>query len=158
MKSVEQWFDEYEVSHQTPFNKTIHYICVPLIFISTVGLFSSIPVGDLSSIFPLSIVSYVHFGTLLIFLSLVFYSTLSIPIFVGMYVFSMLTLYINHLMAAYINFPFWALSLIIFVIAWIFQFIGHKHEGKKPSLFKDIQFLLIGPAWILNKLYTFFKK
>ena len=45
-------------------------------------------------------------------------------------------------------------SLIIFVIAWIGQFIGHKIEGKKPSFFEDIQFLLIGPAWLLSFIYN----
>ena len=43
-------------------------------------------------------------------------------------------------------------SLIIFVLAWIGQFYGHKLEGAKPSFFKDLQFLLIGPAWVFEKL------
>jgi len=44
-------------------------------------------------------------------------------------------------------------SLGIFVIAWIGQFIGHKIEGKKPSFLEDLQFLLIGPAWLLHFIY-----
>ena len=40
----------------------------------------------------------------------------------------------------------------IFVVAWIGQFIGHKLEGKKPSFIDDVQFLLIGPAWVANSL------
>lgn len=39
-------------------------------------------------------------------------------------------------------------ALGIFILAWIGQFIGHKIEGKRPSFFKDIQFLLIGPLWV----------
>ena len=50
----------------------------------------------------------------------------------------------------------WRLSLAIFVVAWIGQFIGHKIEGKKPSFFEDIQFLLIGPAWLLSFIYNKF--
>ena len=42
---------------------------------------------------------------------------------------------------------------MIFVVAWIGQFIGHKIEGKKPSFFEDLQFLLIGPMWLLADLY-----
>ena len=42
------------------------------------------------------------------------------------------------------------LNLAIFVVAWIFQFVGHNIEGKKPSFLKDIQFLLIGPAWLMH--------
>jgi uncharacterized membrane protein YGL010W len=47
----------------------------------------------------------------------------------------------------------WQICVIIFVVAWIFQFIGHKIEGKKPSFFKDLQFLLIGPIWLLHFIF-----
>jgi uncharacterized membrane protein YGL010W len=47
----------------------------------------------------------------------------------------------------------WAVSLGIFVTAWVFQFWGHSVEGKKPSFLKDLQFLLIGPAWIMSFVY-----
>tara|TARA_B100000945_G_scaffold317325_1_gene319937 strand:- start:3176 stop:3421 length:246 start_codon:yes stop_codon:yes gene_type:complete len=50
--------------------------------------------------------------------------------------------------------PLWKVSLIIFVVGWIGQFIGHKIEGRKPSFFQDIQFLLIGPAWLLSFVYN----
>ena len=43
-------------------------------------------------------------------------------------------------------------SVVIFIVAWIGQFYGHKVEGKKPSFIKDLQFLLIGPLWVLKKL------
>jgi uncharacterized membrane protein YGL010W len=47
----------------------------------------------------------------------------------------------------------WVTSLVIFVAAWIGQFIGHAIEGKRPSFFKDLQFLLIGPLWLLAAAY-----
>ena len=47
----------------------------------------------------------------------------------------------------------WKLSMLIFILAWIGQFIGHKIEGQKPSFFEDIKFLLIGPAWLLSFIY-----
>ena len=50
--------------------------------------------------------------------------------------------------------PLWLISLIIFAVAWVGQFYGHKLEGKKPSFLKDIQFLLIGPAWILDNWFN----
>ena len=49
--------------------------------------------------------------------------------------------------------PITTICVAIFVVAWTGQFIGHKIEGKKPSFFKDIQFLLIGPIWLLSDLY-----
>ena len=47
--------------------------------------------------------------------------------------------------------------IVIFIISWIGQFIGHKIEGKKPSFFQDLQFLLIGPLWLLAQFYQFFR-
>jgi uncharacterized membrane protein YGL010W len=49
--------------------------------------------------------------------------------------------------------PLWVTSLVIFVVAWIGQFIGHAIEGKRPSFFKDVQFLLIGPLWLAAAAY-----
>jgi uncharacterized membrane protein YGL010W len=46
-----------------------------------------------------------------------------------------------------------AVSLTVFVLAWIGQFIGHKIEGKKPSFFDDLRYLLIGPLFVLAVLY-----
>jgi uncharacterized membrane protein YGL010W len=45
------------------------------------------------------------------------------------------------------------ISLGVFVLAWIVQFYGHKIEGKKPSFLKDVQFLMIGPAWLMHFIY-----
>jgi len=44
----------------------------------------------------------------------------------------------------------WQVCLVIFIISWTGQFIGHKIEGKKPSFLDDIKFLLIGPIWLLH--------
>jgi uncharacterized membrane protein YGL010W len=52
--------------------------------------------------------------------------------------------------------PLWKVSVSIFVVAWIGQFFGHNIEGKKPSFLKDIQFLLIGPAWLMHFVYKQF--
>jgi uncharacterized membrane protein YGL010W len=44
----------------------------------------------------------------------------------------------------------WMVYFSVFIITWIFQFIGHTIEGQKPSFLKDLQFLLIGPIWLLG--------
>jgi uncharacterized membrane protein YGL010W len=43
------------------------------------------------------------------------------------------------------------LAIGVFVLAWIGQFVGHKIEGRRPSFFTDLQYLLIGPAWLMSK-------
>lgn len=40
------------------------------------------------------------------------------------------------------------------MVAWIFQFIGHKVEGKKPSFFEDVQYLWVGPLFVLSRLFV----
>lgn len=90
---------------------------------------------------------------LLIIICSLFNLRLSIRIFIGMFTLSILILWINHLIVIYSGISLWKVSAIIFIVSWVFQFIGHKHEGKKPSFIKDLQFLLIGPAWILVKVY-----
>ena len=72
----------------------------------------------------------------------------------GMFVIGVFILFGNLLVENYFATPLWRISLCIFVIAWIGQFIGHKIEGKKPSFFQDLQFLLIGPAWLLSFFYN----
>jgi uncharacterized membrane protein YGL010W len=152
MKTIHNWFDEYAVSHQNTTNKTIHYICVPLIFFSIIALLASIPSTFIFSFASPAIAPYLHFGTVLISVGLLFYIRLSLPIFIGIALFSFICLQaVIYLRAG--AWPLWASSLVIFALAWIGQFIGHHIEGKKPSFLKDLQFLLIGPAWILGFIY-----
>ena len=47
----------------------------------------------------------------------------------------------------------WQICLGVFIGAWIGQFIGHLVEGKRPAFFKDLQFLMIGPLWLLASIY-----
>jgi uncharacterized membrane protein YGL010W len=152
MKSIHQWLEEYGESHQNPTNKLIHWLCVPLIFFSIIALLAALPAQGLKNLFPNAFSPYVHFGTVLIVLGLLFYLRLSIAMFIGIALFCALCLQaIIWLEAAPL--PLWASSLIIFAGAWIGQFIGHNIEGKKPSFLKDLQFLLIGPAWLMGFIF-----
>jgi len=150
---MQQWFDEYGRSHQNPTNKRIHWICVPLIFLSIIGLLASIPAGTLKTPFPPQVQPFVHWGTVLIVPGLLFYLRLSFTIFLGMALVSMLVLWLVHIVDTASDTPLWLLCLLVFAAAWVGQFYGHKVEGKKPSFLKDLQFLLIGPAWLLGFIY-----
>ena len=152
MKSINTWLSEYGESHKNATNKTIHWVCVPLIFFSVIGLLAAIPATWLNNIFGGAGARYLHYGTLVLALGLLFYLRLSVVMFLGIAAFSALCLrgvvYLQML-----DFPLWGSSLIIFAAAWIGQFIGHNIEGKKPSFLKDIQFLLIGPAWLMAFIF-----
>ncbi len=152
MRNIDRLLSEYGDSHQNPTNKLIHWICVPLIFFSLMGLIASIPSGVLSSAFGEGSM-YANWAAVVLALALIYYITLSFPLTIGMFLFALACLFfINQLVLLNIA-PLWLVSLGIFVAAWIGQFYGHKVEGKKPSFFKDVQFLMIGPAWLMHFIY-----
>jgi uncharacterized membrane protein YGL010W len=148
MRSITHWLSEYGQSHANPANKLLHWICVPLIVFAVMGLLWSIPVpGALAS---RSL--WINWSTLVVVLALVYYAVLSPALALGVAVaFAILFAMLNAI--ASLPLPLWATSLAIFVIAWIGQFVGHGLEGKRPSFFKDVQFLLIGPLWLIAALY-----
>lgn len=158
MRKIDSLLSEYAESHQKKLNIAIHYICVPLIFFSLIGLLASIPMPEaLTNTLPNAIVPYAHLGTVVILFGLLYYLRLSLVLFIGMLLFSALVLLGIHQIAQANIATLWLVMLIIFVVAWIGQFIGHNHEGKKPSFLKDLQFLMIGPAWTMSHLFDALK-
>ena len=143
MNSIDNWLEAYGESHQNPINKKIHWICVPLIMLSLLGLLWNIQIPLFNGL------EWVNFSTLLIIFASIYYFKLSIPMGIGMLLSSFIMIYIIIYINAFGIMPY----VIIFIIAWIGQFIGHKIEGKKPSFFEDLQFLLIGPLWLLAQAY-----
>ena len=147
MRKIDQLFPEYAESHQNHTNKTIHWICVPLIFWSILGFVSLIPAPHFFVRY-FGAISLVSLAALL--LVTVFYFRLSWRIALIMI---LIMLLMEHL-AYFINIKFenksWIVFLAVFIISWIGQFYGHKIEGKKPSFLKDLQFLLVGPIWLLH--------
>jgi uncharacterized membrane protein YGL010W len=148
MRSVADWLGEYGESHANPTNKLLHWICVPLIVLAVMGFLWSIPVPDAFAARS----PWLNWATLLVLLAFVYYAALSAVLALGIALaFAVLFAILNALES--LPWPLWATSLTIFIIAWIGQFIGHAVEGKRPSFFKDVQFLLIGPLWLVAALY-----
>lgn len=148
MKTIQTWLSEYGESHRNATNKLIHWICVPAIFFSIVGLFYSIKLPPvLWSGIRLNV------AMVLLLLVVVYYLSLSRTLWIGMLLFGLLCLCLCQWIETSVPLPLWAVCVIVFVLAWIGQFYGHKIEGKKPSFLKDIQFLMIGPAWLMSFIY-----
>ncbi len=148
MKELETWLNEYGESHQNATNKLIHWICVPVIFFTICGLLYSVKLPLL-----LSPTVSLNFGFIAMLLVIVYYFFLSWRLAIGMFLFGMLCLILCNWIELNFAIPLWQVALFLFVLAWIGQFYGHKIEGKKPSFLKDIQFLLIGPAWLMSFVY-----
>lgn len=146
MRKIDLLLAEYGESHRNTINKLIHWICVPLIFWTILGFISLIPSKSICFIY-IGCISYVS----IIIMALITLYYIRLSFLVGL-----LMIFIMTLMESFaygINTRFdqpWIIYLLIFVVTWILQFIGHKVEGKKPSFLKDLQFLLIGPIWLLS--------
>ncbi|WP_077002103.1 DUF962 domain-containing protein [Variovorax sp. KK3] len=134
-RKVDRLLAHYGDSHRNPTNEAIHMIAIPAIMLSILGLLFVLHAWA----------AYVIVGA-----SLVYYLSLrSIPFVLAMVVCTGLALAVVHAMGNLV-FP---ISATIFVVAWIFQFVGHKIEGRKPSFFEDIQYLWVGPLFVLSRLF-----
>jgi uncharacterized membrane protein YGL010W len=134
-RAIDTLLAKYSESHLNHTNEIIHFVCVPVIVFTLLGI--------LWWIHPLV-------ATATVIASLCYYFQLSRPFALGMLVMAGLMLGLLSLLPPATVLP---LSIAIFVLAWIGQFIGHKIEGKKPSFFDDLRFLLIGPLFVLSFLY-----
>jgi uncharacterized membrane protein YGL010W len=133
-RKVDQLLAHYGSSHTHPTNEMIHYIAIPLIMLSLYGL--------IFALHPWLAYAFVA-------ASMVYYARLSWVFFISMTVWSVLIVALVHAMGSHVL----VASVVIFVGAWIIQFIGHKIEGKKPSFFEDLQYLWVGPLFVLSKLF-----
>jgi uncharacterized membrane protein YGL010W len=142
MTTIHQWLDQYAESHQNPLNILIHWWCVPIIFWSISGFLFLVTlpvVGNLA--IPVLVVLTIY------------YLRITRLLWLGLLLFATVGVYLNFLLFSRIGFMSVWVYLTLFVIAWILQFYGHYKEGKKPSFLKDLHFLIIGPAWLMAKIY-----
>ena len=134
MNRADALFDRYSLHHRNPVNKTVHWICVPLIVWSVLGLLW----------FAAPLAAYVALAV-----ALAFYLWLSPPLALGMAVVLAVMLYgVTWLGAGTL-----VVSVVVFVAAWIGQFVGHAIEGSRPSFVEDVRSFLVGPAWLLGFVY-----
>jgi uncharacterized membrane protein YGL010W len=149
MATADQWLDEYGDSHRNGTNKALHWICVPVIVWCVVGLLWALPFpGSLRAAYPA-----LNCGSAAVLAALIYYSLLSVRLALGVLPLLLGCLWsvdrLDHLKGV----PLWSICVFLFVLAWGGQFIGHAIEGKRPSFFKDVQFLMIGPLWLLAEVY-----
>ena len=134
-RPIDRLLADYSESHLHPLNEAIHCICVPAIVFALLGM--------VWSLHPWAAV-------LVSLASLAYYLWLSRPFALGMLLMSLAMLWG---LSAIPPEQLFVLALAVFVLGWIGQFVGHKIEGKKPSFFDDLRYLLIGPLFVLAVLY-----
>ena len=134
MSRAADLFERYGRHHRNPLNKALHWVCVPLIVWSVMGL--------LWSATPLA--AYAATAA-----ALAFYLWLSVPVALGMAVVLGVMLY----SLSWLGERTLIVSAAVFVAAWIGQFIGHAIERSRPSFLEDVRSFLVGPAWLLGFVY-----
>ena len=148
MRSLGEWLHEYGLSHTHPVNERLHFLCVPPIVLAVMGFLWSLPVpASFAALSP-----WLNFATLAAAAASLYYLVLSPVLALGIAAIFVGMLLLTSALAA-LPWPLWLTSLVIFVLGWIGQFAGHAVEGARPSFFKDLQFLLIGPLWLLAAAY-----
>jgi uncharacterized membrane protein YGL010W len=145
-RKIDALLAEYGESHQNPTNKLVHWVCVPVIFWTIVALLWAIPLPAAMVGIP-----FLNWATVALGLAMVYYLLLAPRLAVGVILYCLFCIWLITLYAG--PWPLWQFAIALFVLAWVGQFWGHKVEGKKPSFFKDVQFLLIGPAWLISFVY-----
>jgi uncharacterized membrane protein YGL010W len=126
---------EYARHHQNPRNRLIHYICVPAIVFSVIGILVSINFGVTLIAIATAILYYNRFGA-------------KAAIRMGAVLIVMLMVWVTCMPSHHLA----SIALGIFVLAWTGQFAGHILEGSKPSFLEDLQYLFIGPLYVLAEL------
>jgi uncharacterized membrane protein YGL010W len=149
MRTANQWLSDYGDSHHNPTNKALHWICVPVILWCLLGLCWPIPFPTAAR----TALPFANWAGVAVLAGLIYYAFLSLPLALGALPLLLLMLWSIDALSGSGWAPLWLVCVTLFVLAWIGQFIGHAIEGKRPSFFKDVQFLMIGPLWLLADLY-----
>jgi uncharacterized membrane protein YGL010W len=146
-RPIDRWFASYSGDHLDKTNQAIHVFAVPAILWSVIALLWCIPAPG--TLFEPGI-----WAVVAMFAAWLFYYRASRKLGLGMLVaFVAMAVPTWWLHGSLGTLGLAYLALGVFVVAWIAQFIGHRIEGRKPSFFTDLVYLLIGPAWVLSKLY-----
>ena len=145
-RSMHDWLESYSQDHQHPTNRLLHWICVPLIVWSVLALLWTIPV-------PATLLRPGAWAVFAIVLAFAWYwkrsHRLGAALLVALAIFALICAGVFERLG-----PMsmrW-LAVCVFVAAWLGQFIGHVFEGRRPSFFTDLAYLLVGPAWLMDKL------
>lgn len=144
MQTVEALFADYAAYHQTRGNKAFHRLGIPLIMLALIGMLTQVTLFDVATI-------RVDAAMLLIALASAYYFVIQWRLALAMIAVSVAFYFIGSFI------PFW-INVALFVLGWIFQFIGHRvYEHKNPAFFRNFLHLLIGPLWILNDIMPIVK-
>jgi uncharacterized membrane protein YGL010W len=142
MRTLEQHLTMYAGYHRDRRNIATHFVGIPMIALAIAALLSR-PAFLAVSGFPISPAVIVTLATVL------FYVVLDVRYGLAMTVTMGLSLWAASWIAAQTTALWLTVSIGLFVVGWIIQFIGHYFEGKKPAFLDDLFGLIIGPLFVV---------
>jgi len=135
MPNIQALFADYASYHRTKGNKAFHRLGIPLIVLSLIGMLARVHVAG-----------RIDAAMILIVLAEAYYLLAEWRLAIAMLAVTVVFYFAGAAL------PLW-LNAVLFVLGWIFQFIGHSvYEHKNPAFFRNFTHLLVGPLWILNDL------
>jgi uncharacterized membrane protein YGL010W len=148
MNTADSWLAAYEADHISPATRALHWICVPATVVGVVGLLWSLPIPRAFQQSP----AVLNWGTLFLMAAMVYYFIMSISLGIGMLPF-VIGVIVAVAWLDSLPTPLWALAGALFSVGWCGQLAGDWIERRRPSLLKDLMFLMLGPIWLLASVY-----
>lgn len=147
-RKLASYFTDYAEYHSTSGNVACHYVGIPLIVVSLIGLASLVTFGNSS--FEASLIRP-DLGFVVVLLAMSYYIYLDWKIAISFFIVLMGCYFIGR-----------ALPLPVLigmqVVGWPVQYIGHLHyEKNSPAFYKNLAHTLIGPLWIFAKAIGYTK-
>jgi len=152
IRRIEVLLAEYEQNHNNPTNQAIHCFAVPVITWAMLAMLWYLPTPALFEREP-----YLNWATIFCGLALIYYLTLSIPLALGMVIFSVIAGATIGFSEANASVPLIYIAAPVFISAWVFLFVGHMIEDRSLSLLIDLKFLAIEPVWFMHALFRYLR-
>ncbi|MDA7023733.1 DUF962 domain-containing protein [Pseudomonas fragi] len=140
MKSLVDHLSQYAAYHRDPHNIATHFVGIPLIVIAVATLLSR---PQWMGISP---------AVLVMLVSAVFYLRLELRLGLLMTLLLALTVWLGHALAGLGTAAWLGWGIGLFVVGWVFQFVGHYYEGRKPAFIDDVTGLIVGPLFVVVEL------
>lgn len=141
LTNLQYWFMEYKKDHMTEGNIKTHYVGVPFVTFSLIGLLNELTFKLANT--PLSA------SMILVAIGMLWYLLLDFKL-AALIALPMFALYFGSLLVSF------EAHIALHIIGWVFQLLGHyKYEGRSPAFFKSLPQLLIGPIFIFAKTINY---
>jgi Predicted membrane protein len=139
MRDIRAQFADYATYHQTAGNKWFHRLGIPMIMLSLLGMLARVAIVRVGGV-------RLDAAIVLIALAEILYLRLEWRLGLAMLVVSVAFYFAGAAIPFKVN-------VALFILGWIFQFIGHTvYEHRQPAFLTNAVHLLVGPLWILNDL------